>query len=168
MFALRIVLSCIVVTALGCVPSVESSDDAQSVSHTAASDAASNDSPAETHAIQLVDEQDLPATSDAFDVVDATIDGDTLRLRVFYGGGCEPHTFAVSVSREWTGDSPVTTNVFIAHDAHGDMCEAAITKELLIDLSDLKRAYLDAHPGSDSGEISLVLMGKDRSVLYSF
>lgn len=168
MFALRIALSWIVVTAIGSVPSVESADIAQSVTLAASSGAAGDECPAETLAVLLVDEQDLPIASDPFDVVDAAIDGDTLRLRVSYGGGCEPHTFAVSASRQWTGDSPVTTNVVIAHDAHGDMCQAAITNELLIDLSELKRAYLDANPGTDSGEISLVLLGKDRSVLYSF
>ena len=85
--------------------------------------------------------------TDPLDIDRATITADLLELHVSYGGGCELHTFAFVVSRDFaerleSGQGPaVETQALIAHDAHGDSCERLVRDTLVADLGTLKRAY---------------------------
>ena len=51
--------------------------------------------------------------------------GDTLYVTVSYSGGCEPHTFDLGIDA-----SESTVDLWLTHDANGDVCEALITEEI--------------------------------------
>lgn len=74
---------------------------------------------------------------DTFEFKSINRNGDILEVEITYSGGCETHSFEVI----WDGiiytDDPCHANLIIVHDAHGDSCEAAITKTLYIDLKEL-------------------------------
>ena len=100
--------------------------------------------------------------TDRLDITEAEISVDALRLRVAYGGGCEPHTFAFVVSSDFverteSAQGPaVETDVLIAHDAHGDLCERLVQDTLVADLTALKEAYRTALQ-AESGTIVMDL-----------
>lgn len=61
------------------------------------------------------------------------VDGDTLRLKVSYSGGCRDHSFKL-----WklppNALVPPPVELLLDHDAHGDMCEAWLTRWLAFSL----------------------------------
>ena len=77
--------------------------------------------------------------SDTFTILDATISNELLTITVQYSGGCENHEFEAI----WNGGfyptavPPSLAPVVITHNANGDLCEAAITKVLQIDVKSL-------------------------------
>ena len=77
--------------------------------------------------------------SDAFEILDATISDELLTITVQYSGGCENHEFEAI----WSGDfyptftDPPLAPVVITHNSNGDLCEAAITEVLQIDVRGL-------------------------------
>ncbi len=81
-------------------------------------------------ACDSVGDLDRPDLGDAYTVRSATLDGDTLRAVVWYGGGCEAHAFDLrsqTDGQRW--------EVWFVHDANGDRCEAAITDTLAADVA---------------------------------
>ena len=87
----------------------------------------------------------LPA--DPFSPDTVYIQGDCLEISVAYGGGCRNHDFFLSLLPAM-GPFPVLT---LAHDAHGDICEAWITDALSFDITSLRT------PGSHETTFILVL-----------
>lgn len=77
----------------------------------------------------------------------ARIDDARLHLTVTYGGGCRAHHFWLVAVGDWhvlpsSGPTPrLTIPVLVAHDAHGDPCEALVTRDLTFDLEPLRTAY---------------------------
>ena len=67
------------------------------------------------------------------------LDGDVLRVTVSYSGGCADHTFELAYSA--TG-----SQLWLQHDANGDLCEAYLTQSLDISVPaealDGRPAYL--------------------------
>jgi hypothetical protein len=91
--------------------------------------------------LQVVDSfADLPA-SDPYSLERVDIDGDFLRLAVSYSGGCEAHDFALWTTKAYGESLPPVHGLVLTHDAHGDLCEAWITRELRFDLSPLKAIH---------------------------
>lgn len=71
-----------------------------------------------------------------------SLDGKTLRVSVSYGGGCEDHEFVAC----WNGAVTTTSDpesilLTLAHDAHDDNCDAFVTRDLFIDISDLPAGF---------------------------
>ncbi|PAP75122.1 hypothetical protein [Rubrivirga marina] len=73
---------------------------------------------------------DRPDLGDPYRVESATLDGDTLRAVVQYGGGCATHTF----ERQSQTDGE-RWEVWFVHDANGDLCEALLTDTLAADVA---------------------------------
>ena len=86
----------------------------------------------------------------------AAITGDTLRLNVSYGGGCETHQFTLVTSGVFMESFPVQLAVSIAHNANGDPCEAFLTEDYDFDLTAIKTLYQDAYK-QEAGSIILQL-----------
>lgn len=87
---------------------------------------------------------------DPFTVAEAVINDDTLHLTVSYGGGCEKHEFSLLAGDSFFESDPAMVEVMLSHNAHGDPCEAMITKELTFDLSPLKHLYQEMYPDSEN------------------
>ena len=66
-----------------------------------------------------------------------SIEANTLRVSVSYGGGCEEHEFAACWNGEIANSAPPSLTLTLAHDAHDDLCDAFVTRDLFIDLADL-------------------------------
>lgn len=107
--------------------------------------------------VSLTDQLDGGLLSqDAFTLLEAAIEGDTLRAQVGYGGGCRVHEFELVISRDFMESQPVQTTAVLAHDADDDPCEAFILTWLEADLVALKEAW-QASYAVDSGTIILHL-----------
>lgn len=73
--------------------------------------------------------------SDPFIIRDAKIEGVRLEIAVAYGGGCEDHTFDLYWPEYSDQIYPPKLEVYLSHNANGDLCEAAINETLSINLS---------------------------------
>jgi hypothetical protein len=87
-------------------------------------------------------------------LLDAEIQGDMLAIELQYAGGCALHDFRLLAVDGWIdlptqGPTPtVAVPLRIAHDDHGDRCEAAIVEALRFHLGPLRDAYRrDRGPG---------------------
>jgi hypothetical protein len=65
------------------------------------------------------------------------IDGELLTLDVVHSGGCEPHDYSMCYGPALTLAEPPAIDLFVLHDAHGDSCDAAVSRTLRFDLSPL-------------------------------
>ena len=102
---------------------------------------------------------------DPLEIQDASILGQTLRVRVAYGGGCQVHDLGVVAWSGWMESSPVQVRAFISHEDFDDPCDAWITRELEVDLGPLKLAYQDAYGTAPPGETTLVLWLADPMLM---
>ena len=103
--------------------------------------------------------------TDAYQPGDAGIVGDTLRVTVSYGGGCEDHGFTLVLADAFMMTDPPRLPATLAHQANNDPCEAWLTEELEFDLTPLK----ELHGGS--GTVLLLLSfvdGTERELRYTF
>ncbi|MDA7893552.1 hypothetical protein OAG82_04110 [Rubripirellula sp.] len=106
--------------------------------------------------------------SDRFDIETTELQGDLLKLVVAYGGGCETHGFVIWTDNSFSQGRPTAIKLFVAHDSHGDTCEALIQRALWIDLLPIKAAFLKANPSQVKGLIAIVLENNGSSVQYKF
>jgi hypothetical protein len=75
---------------------------------------------------------------DGFQLGEAmAIEGDVLQVSVSYGGGCEEHTFAACWDGTIQESNPSRIRLTLAHDAHDDLCDAFVTRDLFIDIAEL-------------------------------
>ncbi len=74
---------------------------------------------------------------DPFRMDSVLVDGDTLRLKVSYSGGCREHTFNL-----WklppNALVPPTPELLLDHNANEDMCEAWLTRWLAFSLKPIR------------------------------
>jgi len=74
---------------------------------------------------------------DRFRMDSVYVDGDTIRLKVSYSGGCRDHLFKL-----WklppNALVPPPVELLLDHDAHGDMCEAWLTRWLAFSLRPIR------------------------------
>lgn len=97
----------------------------------------------------------------------ARVDGDSLRLALEFGGGCEQHRLRVAVSRAFRESYPVQVGAVVGHDARGDACDALLRPEIAVSLAPLAEAYRRAY-GAPSGTVVIVLDGWSASLRYAF
>jgi len=81
------------------------------------------------------------------------------RLHVFvsYAGGCAGHEFAALAENTWLESNPVQLSLLLAHNAHGDTCEALLHSELRFDLTPVRQAFARAYHQAE-GEVVLRLV----------
>ena len=101
---------------------------------------------------------------DDWDFLDVSLDGDHLELEVAYPGGCRTHELRLLAvggfdqrlaSVEPGSPLPAAlVPLFLAHDAHGDPCEAYLTRSQRFDLQPL-RAEFRRQLGDGPGRIIL-------------
>ena len=91
--------------------------------------------------------------ADVASITKISIEGDLLQLMVTYSGGCENHTFKLYGSRNFAESLPPQVNLFLSHNANGDVCEALMGEDLVFDFSPLKKAYRNAY--QDDGPVVL-------------
>jgi len=103
--------------------------------------------------------------TDPYALSDASVTGDTLTLRVHFGGGCETHRFALVVTRLFMESDPVQIPATLAHDGRGDPCDAVVEETLRFDLTPVRRIYQEAY---GAGPATLVLVVDGRGVRYAF
>ncbi|MDC0716029.1 DUF4215 domain-containing protein [Nannocystis bainbridge] len=108
-----------------------------------------------------------PAPADPYQVLDAAIVGDALKVEIQYGGGCAEHDFALCWDGLFAESEPVQVGLEISHDANGDLCDAAPTVSLEFSLADLKASYQAGYQ-TQSGQISIGLDGWNQNLLYAF
>lgn len=72
---------------------------------------------------------------DAATITFARVNGSTLQLTVQYGGGCGTHRFALVTGTDLGESVPPYAQLRLVHDGGGDLCEALLTRELVVDLS---------------------------------
>jgi hypothetical protein len=94
----------------------------------------------------------------------ATITGDDLRIAVEFAGGCAEHHFSLLHFGIFMESLPVQTNVQLTHDAGGDRCRALLGRELLFDLTPLRRAYVEAYGRAGTIVIHLYEPGSTAAV----
>ena len=104
------------------------------------------------------------------------IEDDTLTLTVSYSGGCARHDFTLVAHDEFRESDPVELDVFLAHEANDDRCEAYPTEAYEFDLTPVRTLHQGTY-GTDAGAILLRFHGQDVpeefsvvdfSLMYSF
>jgi len=105
--------------------------------------------------------------SDAVDIVDVSVVGDSLSVSVRYGGGCANHAFVLLAGTAWMESYPVQLRLRVAHDAKGDPCDALFTRELRFDLTPIRAAYRKSYQ-ANTGAVVLHLLAAPSSPIYAF
>ncbi len=103
--------------------------------------------------------------SDAFELTDLTVTGDTLFLTVAYSGGCAEHQFRVCWDDTFTGTAPAEARLSLQHDDGDDACEAYPSEVLEVPLSALSDAYRTRFT-SRAGSVLINVL--DRAASYGF
>ena len=107
--------------------------------------------------------------SDAYELVSADIDADTLSVTVSYGGGCRTHTFTLVLANAFKLTDPVRLEANLAHNADSDPCEAWLTEHIAFDLTPLKSLFQAGGPQNGTIILELNLAnGTQRELHYRF
>jgi len=85
------------------------------------------------------------------------IEGDHLRFRVAYGGGCADHDFKLVAWGGWMESFPVQVRAFLSHDGKNDPCDAIVARDLSFDLRPLARAYQEAYGIGEPGSTTVII-----------
>lgn len=110
----------------------------------------------------LADGVGVDAKSDPFAVSSVRIEGDVLAVQVRYSGGCATHDFVLLDTGIATRSIPPQHRLRLVHDAHGDACEAYLTRDLFFDISPLRKVY------SSLDQIAILIDGVGGTTLYTF
>jgi len=90
------------------------------------------------------------------------IEGNTLTLKVHYGGGCEEHFFALEGSASISKSLPPIRNIRLSHQSKLDVCKAIVYKTLRYDISEY------AYKKEAGSEIFLTLEGYNERLKYTY
>lgn len=102
--------------------------------------------------------KDNPST----EITNVEVDGNVLKVKVSYSGGCEDQTFRLVGSTMIMKSIPPKRKVTLERDSKGDACRELITKDLLFDISEL------AYKKEERSEIILQLSGYEKEIKYLF
>jgi hypothetical protein len=101
-------------------------------------------------------------SSDAIKFEDVKLNGNTLEIKVSYGGGCENHTFELIGSPNISKSLPPIRSIQLIHRANKDACKALIIKDLMFDVSSF------TYKKESGSTIYLQLDGWDQKLLYTY
>lgn len=93
-------------------------------------------------------------------LLDARIDGDTLRVVAAYGGGCGFHQFALEPSGPMLKSLPPKQPLRVVHRSTGDPCRAWIHDSLALDLTPFR--------GTPRGVTLLLLESVEGPLTYRY
>ena len=88
--------------------------------------------------------------------------GNTLTMKVHYGGGCEDHFFALEGSASISKSLPPIRNIRLSHKSKQDVCKAIVYKTLRYDISEF------AYQKEAGSEIFLTLEGYNERLKYTY
>lgn len=120
-----------------------------------------------THtAIVMIDDLSTAGLStDNAQVTNAFLSADVLTIVTHYGGGCARHEFMLFGSRLFCESNPPQVDVFLSHQAHGDLCKALITDSLRFSLAPLREVYQTSNSSKGTLLLRLHEPGKQEFVL---
>lgn len=99
--------------------------------------------------------------TDAFNILEQNINGDTLKLVVEYGGGCKDHVFTMNTNSARMKSMPPKLNLWLEHESNDDNCRALITESLFFDLKPIRY--------NPSQSVVIIVNGEEEnSVLYRY
>jgi len=105
----------------------------------------------------------IPKDSVLSTVIDtAYIDGNTMTIKVHYGGGCGEHFFALEGNQAISKSLPPIRTITLSHSGKQDVCKAIVHKTLRFDISDF------AYKKENGSEIFLNLEGYDEQLKYTY
>jgi hypothetical protein len=81
---------------------------------------------------------------------------------VHFSGGCAQHDFTLLDTGVATRSIPPQHRLRIVHDAHGDSCEAYLSRTLTFDISPLRKVY------SSLDRVAVQIEGIEGTTLYTF
>lgn len=74
--------------------------------------------------------------TDPFSLNEVALEGRELTVNVSYGGGCAEHQFTLVWPDAILTIHPAQFDIYLVHDANGDMCEAYPSEILVFNLSE--------------------------------
>lgn len=92
------------------------------------------------------------------DVMQASIQGDSLVVQVAYSGGCAEHAFELVAAGPQVRSLPPKQPLMIAHETNGDACRSCIEEILAFDLR--------PHRMSPTG--LTVILFNDSTLMYRY
>lgn len=111
---------------------------------------------------------------DDWELLEGGVDGDTLQLRVRYGGGCRTHRFWLLAVDDWIplpdfGPIPtVGVSLRLSHDAAGDPCDALVAEGLRFGLEPLRAAYRERYGTGPARLLLQITDGRDGLAIVVF
>jgi hypothetical protein len=104
-----------------------------------------------------------------YKIKNAMFNADTLNIELSYKGGCKEHEFCLVAWNYFLESNPPQAYLFLSHDSDNDFCEANITSELSIDMSPLKKEFINQYgTESDSLIIRILSSGERLNLTYKF
>lgn len=100
--------------------------------------------------------EDWPA--DRAEVLDLSITGSWMNLRVRFGGGCAVHDFRLVAWGGWMESFPVRVRAFLSHDGKDDPCDALVLRDLAFDLRPLSKVYEESYGPGEPGQTTLIIL----------
>src|SRR5262245_13871186 len=97
--------------------------------------------------VGLVDSPLLVTPQDPYALLEATLTGDILTLRVGFSGCSPDHRFTLYAGRYFQESIPVQTPLVLSHDALGESCEAYFERTLRFDLDPIRLAHIRDYRG---------------------
>ncbi|MFZ6052692.1 hypothetical protein [Halocola ammonii] len=76
--------------------------------------------------------------TDPYDIDSIWMAGDTIHIKVQYGGGCEEHEFKLMTNGDYAKSMPPQMTLHLEHENNNDRCRALIMKELKFDLKPIR------------------------------
>jgi|GEM_PF-3816941 len=106
---------------------------------------------------------------DPYQVDYARIIEDTLLLGVSYGGGCRNHSFCLIAFNYYLETYPIQADLILSHNSNEDPCDAWISSELNIDMTPLKREFIERFGRADSLLLNIRIgRGEELNLIYKF
>jgi len=115
---------------------------------------------------------EAPADSlqlDDFDLKAITINNDTLFVDLVHGGGCREHFYDLFMSPSVFLESyPAQANLYLRHNANGDLCKALLHPKICFDLRPVAAQYFKFYQGKDPIRLNVYgyRAGQKLSALY--
>ena len=86
----------------------------------------------------------------SFEIEEASVEGNVVKLRVSYRGGCDEHAFELYSTYGIYYSNPPQADVYLSHADNDDACRQRVREEVAFDLSPLTNS-------SESGALHLRL-----------
>jgi protein involved in sex pheromone biosynthesis len=115
----------------------------------------------------VIDEDTYNAIeNDEYSIVNAYIEGDSLQIKIEYGGGCGTVEYSLITDGIFMESYPVQLNITLSFKDN-DTCEALIRKTTTTNLSNLADYYSSLYH-NDHDTIIIHLEGYNETIIYSF